>query len=393
MFLSFLRYCLEPDNNDLPDDAINIDWQDMLSWAERQSIVGVVFNGIQKADKSLKIPKEVLFGWIGYVNQIEGQNRLLNKRCVELTEYLGQNGFDSCILKGQGNALLYDVRCKKEDGRCMALLRTPGDIDVWVMPMLMSDGRCKKENVKRVIRFAREKNPKAKACYHHVDYGDFNGVEVELHYRPSFMFNPVHNYRLQRWFCKMADGGWLMAELPEDAGTIRIPNKEFNIIFQLSHVYNHLLHEGIGLRQIIDYYFLLKSGNNNQVHGEEFMVNGYTGNLEETLQYLGLEKIAGAMMWVLGYLVHGEGGMVHGFKSDEWMICEPDERRGRVLLAEIMKGGNFGHYDAENQKANSAIKKNFQRIKRDMRMMRYFPSECLWEPVFRIYHFIWRKFH
>ncbi len=72
------------------------------------------------------------------------------------------------------------------------------------------------------------------------------------------------------------------------------------------------------------------------------------------------------------------------------MIFEPDEKRGRVLFAEIMKGGNFGHYDAENQKANNAIKKNVQRIKRDMRMMRYFPSECLWEPVFRVYHYFWR---
>ena len=85
--------------------------------------------------------------------------------------------------------------------------------------------------------------------------------------------------------------------------------------------------------------------------------------------------------------------MVNDFKRDDWMICEPDERRGRVLLAEIMKGGNFGQYDSENQKANSAIKKNFQRIKRDMRMMRNFPSECLWEPVFRVYHFFWRLKH
>lgn len=380
--IAFLRYSIDSTIGELPGDAQSIDWREMLLWAERQSIVGVVFNGIQKAGPALKIPKEVLFEWIGYVNQIEGQNRLLNKRCVELTEFLAQKGLESCILKGQGNALLYDVRCKKEDGRCMALLRTPGDIDVWVMPMSMPDGRCKKDDVKRVIRFARKKKPKAKACYHHVDYGEFNGVEVELHYRPSFMFNPVHNYRLQRWFSKMAVGGCMMAELPENAGIIRIPNREFNIIFQLSHVYNHLLHEGIGLRQVVDYYYLLKSDGRSKMD-----------DVSNTLRYLGLDKIAGAMMWVLGFLVHGEGFMVNGFKRDEWMICEPDEKRGRVLLAEIMKGGNFGHYDAENQKANNAIKKNFRRIKRDIRMMRYFPSECLWEPAFRVYHFFWRLAH
>jgi len=61
MFLSFLHYCLESDNNNLPDDAKIIDWQGMLIWAERQAIVGVIFNGIRKADKSLRIPKETFF--------------------------------------------------------------------------------------------------------------------------------------------------------------------------------------------------------------------------------------------------------------------------------------------------------------------------------------------
>jgi len=67
-----------------------------------------------------------------------------------------------------------------------------------------------------------------------------------------------------------------------------------------------------------------------------------------------------------------------------------DEKRGKALLAEIMKGGNFGFYDAENQRANDRLKKNIQRLRRDLRMMKYYPSECLWEPVFRIYHFFWR---
>ncbi len=394
VYFAFLRYCLDDDKVDIPVDAIRIDWRDMLSWAERQAIIGIVFGGIQKADKALNISTAILYEWIGYANQIESQNRLLNNRCVELTECLRQNRFVSCILKGQGNALMYPN----------PLWRTSGDIDVWVMPSERLRVNGSGFNVKEVIRLARKKNPGAKACYHHVDYGEFNGVEVELHYRPSFMFNPLHNRRLQRWFIVHGEG--FMVDLSEGIGSISVPNWEFNVVFQLSHVYNHLLHEGIGLRQILDYYYLLKSGNSNQVHDSRISrlagsnerqgrgkVNGSSENWEQMLKYLGLKKIAGAMMWVLGYLVHGEGFMVYGFKRDEWMICEPDERRGKVLLAEIMKGGNFGHYDAENQKANNAIKRNLQRVKRDMRMMRYFPSECLWEPVFRVYHYFWRMAH
>ena len=189
----------------------------------------------------------------------------------------------------------------------------------------------------------------------------------------------------------------MMVDLPEGAGLIRVPNREFNIIFQLSHVYNHLLHEGIGLKQVMDYYYLLKSNTNNSDNTDisrirelenqsiigpvKWGLTESTEITEKTLRYLGMEKIAGAMMWVLSEKLGLE---------EEYLIAPKDEKRGKVLLEEIMRGGNLGQYDAENLKANSRIKKGIQRCRRDLRMMRYFPSESLWEPIFRTYHFFWR---
>ena len=277
----------------------------------------------------------------------------MNGAVAKLTESLNKDGFRWAILKGQGNALMYPD----------PLNRQPGDIDVWAIPQLkMENGKWK---IGDIIRYVKTKNPQAHAMYHHIDYGLVDGVDVEVHYRPSFMFNPWHNRRLQRWFTEQAEEQFgNEAELPDGAGTIHVPTAAFNVVFQLSHVYNHLLHEGVGLRQIIDYYFLLKSGNNN-------------GKLKD----LGLHHIGGAMMWVL----HDVLGL-----PEEFLIAPRDERRGRVLLAEIMRGGNFGMYDSDNIKADSRLKKGLQRFKRDLRMMRYFPSECLSEPFFRTYHFFWR---
>ena len=82
--------------------------------------------------------------------------------------------------------------------------------------------------------------------------------------------------------------------------------------------------------------------------------------------------------------------MRRGLKEN---CCRKAEKRVRALLSEILRGGNFGHYDVENQKANTAIKKNIQRLKRDVRMVGYFPSECLWEPVFRTWHYFWRMWN
>ena len=161
-------------------------------------------------------------------------------------------------------------------------------------------------------------------------------------------------------------------------GKIAIPTPEFNVIFQLSHIYNHVLHEGIGLRQFVDYYYLLKS-EECRVKSEEFATA-----IQNTLKHLGLWKFAGAVMYIMRDIF---------LLEQHYMIAPVDERRGKVLLQEILRGGNFGKYDESNLKANNRIKKNILRIKRDLRMMRYFPSECLWEPAFRAYHFFWRLAH
>lgn len=357
-YLDFLVYCLEK-KNVIPETTRDIDWNKMLVWAERQSIVGVIFWGIQQAGKALNIPYDVLMKWIGYINIIENRNKQLNERCHEVGKLFKGQGFDYCVLKGQGNALMYPN----------PMLRTPGDIDIWLYSK--SDEKCKKFDVRKIVENVKERNPKGRAEYHHIDYGDFNGVEVEVHYRPSFSNNLIYNRRLQKWFYAQAERQYVhIVDIPDNAGSICVPTFEFNIIFQLSHIYRHLIQEGIGLRQIVDYYYLLKSD-----------VRCKKEEVAKTLKYLGLEKMAGAVMWVL----HEKLGL-----EEEYLIAPMDERRGKLLLDEIMRGGNFGHYDENNRKATTAIKKNILRIKRDLRMMRYFPSECLWEPVFRVYHFFWR---
>ena len=379
-FLEFLRYCIG-DEQQPPVSAKGIDWMDMMAWAESQAIVGVVYQGILKGGKALEIPFDALMEWVGYAQQIEAQNRLVNRRCVEIAAAFRKDGFETCILKGQGNAAMYPS----------PLLRNPGDIDLWVRRQnndirqsnderqsnrLTSSSRQKdiRTEIKEIIGFVKERNPEARAVYHHIDLGEFKGVEVEVHYRPSFQFYPVHNRRLQKWFrCHTESTD--TAELADGVGRINVPNREFNVVFQLSHVYNHLLHEGIGLRQIIDYYYLLKTTN---------FTNFTNFEGHSLLRRLGLWEIAGAMMWVLNEVLGLE---------EKYLIAPKDERRGRLLLAEIMKGGNFGFYDVENQRADSQLKKNWLRIRRDLRMMRYFPSECLWEPVFRVYHFFWRMAH
>ena len=358
-FLDFVKYSLNPNNQALPDMK-GFDWHGMFQFAEQQAILGVVFNGVKMlGEKGIKPPFDILIQWIAVTEQIEGQNHKINQTARELACQLKGDGYHYCILKGQGNALMYPH----------PLSRTPGDIDVWV-----SDAKSKKGSIKKVIRYVKEHHPKGRVMYHHTDFGELDGIEVEVHHRPSFMFNPIHNRRLQRWFSSHAQDQFSHeVDWQDGKGMVCVPTKEFNIIFQLSHVYNHLLHEGIGLRQVIDYYYLLKSDGRNQ-----------NADVIADLQYLGLRRIAGAMMWVL-YEVLG--------LEAQYLIAPVDQRLGKVFLSEILRGGNFGAYNPDNIKAKTQIKKNWQRIRRDFRMINFFSSECLWEPAFRLYHFFWRIIH
>ena len=326
------------------------EWKSVFEMCKMQAVAGFVFPVLDNLSQAgQKPPLPVLYEWIGLSEHIRRQNEKINKDVVEVFKELEEDGFSCVLLKGQGNNLMYPDKYS----------RTPGDIDVWVRPL--TDGT----DFTDVIKYVKEKNPKANAMYHHIDLDEHNGTEVEVHYRPAFMFRPKHNRRLQAWFESHTES----TEITELG--FKIPTSEFNVVFQLSHVYNHLLHEGIGLRQIIDYFYVLKS------------LADSTDSKEwgKTLKYLGLWEIAGAMMWVQNEAL----GL-----DDKYLIAPKDERRGKIMLEEIMRGGNFGFYDTENKMAYNRLKKNIQRIRRDLRLMRYFPSECLWEPVFRVYHLAWR---
>lgn len=85
---------------------------------------------------------------------------------------------------------------------------------------------------------------------------------------------------------------------------------------------------------------------------------------------------------------------------DEYLICQPNEKEGKFLLAEIMQAGNFGKYDERiargsksfmGFKVSCSISHAIEKTKHNLRLLKHYPEEVLWEPFFRVYHWIWRK--
>ncbi len=82
--------------------------------AKKQSLLGIVFDGIQKMSdtikeegKSMEMNVELLMTWMGKCKQIERRNIQLDEAIGKVSDWFQKKGFRSCILKGQGNALMY----------------------------------------------------------------------------------------------------------------------------------------------------------------------------------------------------------------------------------------------------------------------------------------------
>ena len=428
IFFEFLRFCIGT-VQEAPSSLKGADWRVLYAMARKQCLVGVLFDGIKRLPADVGMDKGLLFQWMAQNQTLRKANARLDKAAVEVAEWFGRKGFRTCVLKGQGNALLYPP----------GMERTPGDIDIWV------DGGDRK-----VVSFVCSLSPDEKVCYHHIGFPEYNGVEVEVHFRPSFLFCFRHNRRLQGYYERVMDEQFAHKVKLGEQGEVAVPKAEFNLIFQLTHIFTHLMNEGIGLRQLLDYFFLLKntdfggntdgvSGNTNggasfvntdftdntdkfsgntggdgfllntdftddtdriggNADGDGFLLNtDFTDNtdriggnadgvdrrlLQDELRRLGLWEFAGAVMYIMKE--------VFGLE-DNRLIVPPDVKRGRLVLKEVLEAGNFGQYDKRNWFGHSALGHNLQRLYRDMRLVRFFPAEALSEPFFRIWHFFWRK--
>ena len=467
-FFDFLKYCLGNKGN-MSRMVTGMDWLGLYSFASKQALQGLCFDGIERLGEEYReelrlnpIERELLMTWMGKAQQIHRQNRKVNAVAGKLFSMLKKDGLRCCVLKGQGNALMYPNPYS----------RTPGDIDVWIHASRkwINEYALKKFELEDDIRLQ------------HLETS-LDGVPVELHFFPCSMNNPIYHARLQKWFRRNADLQCShIVGLPDGAGDIAIPTTAFNVVYQLTHLYHHFFDEGIGMRQITDYFLVVndfsknvfldtdfsnhpvnfsnhpvplskegstfspspsqwslhplrfprfrgtetsgsgdvtapsrcseplrskdggpskvspdcagwdRRGVSGDIASDASVISAFTTDssastaldvVQRELKYLGLWKFAGAVMYVL----HETLGL-----PEEKMIVPVDEKRGRLLLAEILDGGNFGRHFTKYAgfTHQSMGKKYFLKIWRNMHFVRYYSAEALCEPLFRTWHFFWR---
>jgi len=324
-------------------------WEQLFAESEKQSLSGVMLSGIEKLPMHQMPPHCLLLEWIGTANYIEMVNTQQCDQIREISETFNKVGIRTCLLKGQSAASLYPNSYRRQSG----------DIDLWV--------DCGRRNA---IKYCQEKWGTDHIDVKNLIVKSIPNVYLEVHFMPSIFYNPLTGRKFRKWygqqmetqFSNRSEKGFCM------------PTIEFSLVYCLIHIYRHQFDEGIGLRQLMDYYYVLM--NSKEEERKKALV---------TLSELGMARFCGAVMFV----------MRDFFDIDEChLLSEPDERLGKKLAADIQRGGNFGHYDERNAHGEeNRWQRGLRNIRHNYMLLLDYPSEVLWSPIWKCWHWLWRKTH
>lgn len=358
-YLDFLSFSLCPQERNVPKGVSHLNWSELLAFAKKQCIVGIFWGGILQLSNidDNKPSEDDVMEWLKDVVKLERRGAILDNKTVEVFNQFRKDGFRCCILKGQTNNRFYPS----------PYVRTPGDIDIWV-----EGGR------KKLRHYILSKVGHTEVEYHHLDFPLFNDAPVEVHNIPIFSCNLLNNLRIQKYFSsefvRQMDNNVLLMNKQQVCGL----TDDANIIFQLLHMHKHLCTEGLGLRHIIDFYYLLNSAQLSKMDSSRIV---------SQITAFHLYKFAGGVT----YILHTILGL-----NDEKCIVPENVIEGKYILSQILIGGNFGKYDNRYLEYKNK-KRHWSRFVSLMKMLcsrwRHDPYEISWQPLFYIVNFFMMRWY
>ena len=323
------------------------EWKYLYSLSKQQALQGVVYAGVSCLPAEQRPDDLLMLKWYGMSEKVRLQNNKINKACVMLSRSLHQDGKRHVIMKGQGVALLYPN----------PLLRVSGDIDVWLEGTRQEtiDYMCAHATVDSVTD-------------HNVGAALQDNTTVEVHFVPGILYAPLKYRILRRFFNGVADGEFAnVVPFYGDGCSVPVSTLEFNRVYLMVHMFNHYIGLGIGLRQMMDYFYVLKQGF-TEVEREASV---------SVLKSLRLTRFAGAVMYVLQ--------TVFGLRDEECLVTA-DVKEGKVLLNEIFLCGNFGQYDKRIKQGRlTLVQRGVRLIKRNAKFLWTYPEYVLAAPFYKVW--------
>lgn len=307
----------------LPD---RIDWDSVETLAEKQGLLGVVYDGVIRLADSTEnaeiIPLGVKLRWMGKVLQgYEKRYTLYKKAVADLGTWYRDHGYRMMSLKGLACGLDWP---RPEH-------RPYGDIDIWLF------GEQKSADAALLNQY--DNKIEIDNSHHHHSVFQWEGFAVENHYD----FLNVHHHKSNKGFEKILKG---LVNLksddcsnsnltddtngrtshPTDEGLllpsyICLPPANFNALFLLHHSMAHFAAEQITIRHLLDWAFFVEK------HGKEVDWKYVLGVLDQ----FGMRTMFNIFNAIcVGNL--GFSSLVFGVECSESVDCtELGELKERVL--------------------------------------------------------------
>lgn len=287
------------------------DWEALLRLASMQSLTGIFADGAGTLPRELMPPAETARRLFVTVESIRRANRRLDAVLAELEAGLRREGIEGILLKGQGVARAY---LNPERRMCGDIDLYPGKGDAYL--------RCCE-----IVRSLGESEGREDESEKHFHFNR-RGCSIEIHSHVMLAADPFVNRRLQRWTDEMLDDPSKLRHVEINGVEVNLPPVDFDAVFILQHIANHLLKGGIGLRQLCDWSRYL------HVHAAE-IDRARLGNNLRTFRLMNCWQLFG---WLAVNRL--------GLPEAEMPFYSPrHEKRALRCLRIILRKGNFGQYD------------------------------------------------
>ena len=310
-YINFLRWCQHPTGK-APVGISKIDWQEFLSFAKKQTIIGIYWQGIQRlGDVANKPSEDDVMDWMGEYTKIVRRNTKTDDAVAWLAKFMRSNDIGFFVFKGQTIASYYPT----------PEIRTSGDVDFYV---LKKDWDRAKSLLEKEVKITDDHSGQ------HLEFTK-DGVPFEMHYHTAVFASGSK----QRYWDELTDSYFddVLDHVEINGMSVPTLPPTLNAIYLFVHIYHHFLKEGIALRQFIDWMMFFEAKH------DEIVVSELTAKLER----LGLLRAFKAFGAVLTVVLGMET------KYFPYLLTDNDKKYVDRILAIVLRYGNFGKYGRKEQ--------------------------------------------
>ena len=348
-YLEFIRWSLHH-TDAAPSFISEIDWQELLSFAKKQTIIGIYWQGIQRlGDVANKPSEDDVMDWMGEYTKIVRRNTKTDDAVAWLAKFMRSNDIGFFVFKGQTVASYYPT----------PEMRTSGDVDFYVFK---KDWDRAKSLLEKEVTITDDHSGQ------HLEFTK-DGVPFEMHYHTAVF---ASGYK-QRYWDELMDNYFddVLDHVEINGMSVPTLPPTLNAIYLFVHIYHHFLKEGIALRQFIDWMMFFEAKH------DEIVVSELTAKLERLGLLRAFKTFGSILTEVLGMET----------KFFPYSLTNNDKKYVDRILAIVLRYGNFGKYGRKEQQGGwkHSIETGLRSIRHITQFFWLSPAEnLLWIPKLTI---------